>query len=356
MATIQNSHKMPSKTITLNGYKALLGQLQRHINQTQNSIAEIVTRQKVVMSWKIGKSVALHLLENTEAGYGDHLFEQLEIDTRISKSVLYKMLSFYQSYPKLPKDDKKLNWSHYRILSGVKTAQERNYLEDLTRENNWDADTLQAEVKQSKISQIRAKALAVDRVEPKKIYPKRGQLFCYNLKQLEGSDKIYLDCGFNVFREVEEALPAALLKQLKSGDQVVQSSKKNGEYSFAKTEDNSARKLNAYQARLERVVDGDTLHVAIDLGFKFVHREILRLRGINAPEMSTEAGKKSAVALKYILKDVKFLILKTTATDIYGRYVVDVFFAEGEEDSQKVAESGIYLNQLLLDKKLAVLF
>ena len=46
----------------------------------------------------------------------------------------------------------------------------------------------------------------------------------------------------------------------------------------------------------------------------------------------------------------KFLIIKTNKIDIYGRYIADVFFSENdEEDAQKVADEGIYLNQRLVD-------
>lgn len=39
------------------------------------------------------------------------------------------------------------------------------------------------------------------------------------------------------------------------------------------------------------VVDGDTMHVLIDLGMEISFRTTLRVYGINAPEMSTQAGK-----------------------------------------------------------------
>ena len=93
------------------------------------------------------------------------------------------------------------------------------------------------------------------------------------------------------------------------------------------------------------------MHVTLDLGFGIEHREILRLAKINAPEIATTAGKKSSDALKEILKDLPFLVLRTNKTDIYGRYVADVFFDQNkqEQDVKKVAKSGTYLGQMLLD-------
>ena len=98
------------------------------------------------------------------------------------------------------------------------------------------------------------------------------------------------------------------------------------------------------------MVDGDTIHVTLDLGFKIRHQEILRLAKINAAESATAAGKKATKVLQESLKDAPFLVIKTNKTDIYGRYVAEVFFGKkGEKDAQEVAKNGVYLNQLLLD-------
>ena len=40
-----------------------------------------------------------------------------------------------------------------------------------------------------------------------------------------------------------------------------------------------------YRAELDRVVDGDTLDVVIDLGFYIKIKERIRLEGIDAPEI-----------------------------------------------------------------------
>ena len=45
-----------------------------------------------------------------------------------------------------------------------------------------------------------------------------------------------------------------------------------------------------YNAHILRVVDGDTLHVLVDLGLDIQQRITLRLAGVNTPEMSTTDG------------------------------------------------------------------
>ncbi|OFW80935.1 MAG: hypothetical protein A2887_03985 [Alphaproteobacteria bacterium RIFCSPLOWO2_01_FULL_40_26] len=358
--------KISQTKVALNNYANLLSSIQKHIAQTQNNIIETVTRQKVVMAWQIGKIIEEHLSKNNKSGYGEELFKQLEHDIGITETVLYKMRSFYKTYPKLPKDSSSLNWSHYRILSGIKKSDERKYLEDLTKQNSWDVDTLQQEAKKSKNAEVlnekesgnkkTAATKTSKKITNKKLYPLRGQLFSYPLTTIAGSTKSFFDLGFNIFREVEESLPQAVKKENPIVDVTKNLSRsastgKNKSYS-AKKSNLHPRKLYAYKAYLERVVDGDTIRVILDLGFKTFHEEILRLKGIDAPEKSTDAGKKSARVLTNILKNIPFLILKTIKIDIYGRYVADVFFDEkkSEVDPQKVADDGVYLNQMLLDK------
>ncbi len=82
------------------------------------------------------------------------------------------------------------------------------------------------------------------------------------------------------------------------------------------------------------------------------------MRQIDAPEISTAAGKKSAQELQRILQDLPFLIVKTHAIDIYGRYLADVFLPNvaAKFSPQEVAEKGEYLSQTLLDLGLAEVF
>lgn len=74
--------------------------------------------------------------------------------------------------------------------------------------------------------------------------------------------------------------------------------------------------------------------------------------------MAPDAGKKSKKILEKILKYVPFLIVKSIKTDIYRRYVADIFLALNpkEPDPQKVVYSGLYLNQFLLNRDVVEIF
>jgi micrococcal nuclease len=84
-----------------------------------------------------------------------------------------------------------------------------------------------------------------------------------------------------------------------------------------------------YQATLERVVDGDTVDIVIDLGFSTFRKERIRLYGIDAPEINTEAGKLTkAFAEGWFRDNPKFFIETIVADgknvskrDKYGRYL-----------------------------------
>jgi endonuclease YncB( thermonuclease family) len=343
-ALINKFNLVAQMQISLKNYQKLLLQIQRTIKQTEQNIVTTVNHEKVVMSWEIGKIIDQHLLENSEKSYGKKLFLQLEKDTAVKQKVLYQMHSFYKTYPTLPKAKKDLSWSHYRNLIAVKNDEKRQYLEQLTIENNLGTDQLQRQI--SKANARKRNYASSKKVT--KISCQRGQLFTYKIVTLPNSAATFVDCGFSIFSEIKTSL---------KGDDSVVASTKKGEAFLLKKSAIKRQKLHTYKAFLDKVVDGDTLHVTLDLGFKIRHKEILRLAKINAPEAKTLEGKKSFEGLKEILKEVPFLIVKTNKTDIYGRFVADVFLGEkGEKNEQKIAEEGVYLNQHLLDLGLAEIF
>ena len=105
---------------------------------------------------------------------------------------------------------------------------------------------------------------------------------------------------------------------------------------------------------MDRVVDGDTLVVYIDCGFKtFVHKR-LRLHGINTPEMGMRGGVEARNFVIQRLKGVRKIAIKTYGSDRYDRYLADVMYRRGELDTDRILENGRFLNQELLDEGFAV--
>ena len=335
--------------ITTSDYKNLLLEIQKEVEQTQRDIIKTVTRRKVEMAWKVGGLVAKHLQKNPDSSYGKQLFKRLESDLKIAEKSLYQMHSFYKSYKKLPVDDARLNWSHYRVLAGVKEKDERKYFENLARESAWDANRLQLEVTKKKTKKLPLEKSTTAR-KAKKLKPLRGRIFAYKITKLSTKD-FFFDLGFEIFAKINDPLANSLRKE----KALVDVQKNSTRYVIKKSAAKSKQQLHTYAARLDRIVDGDTLHVILDLGFGMSHRENLRLKGINAPESDTADGKNSTKILQEILKQAPFLVVKTLQTDIYNRYVADVFLGEENKSAQEIASGGVYLNQLLVERGAAEL-
>ena len=111
-----------------------------------------------------------------------------------------------------------------------------------------------------------------------------------------------------------------------------------------------------YAASIDRVIDGDTLLVLVEAGFRIIMRDRLRLRGINCPEVGTPEGDRAKRFVTKLLPAGSTLVLKShkDKTDQHGRFVVDVFTNRGVEDAREIIKDGVYLNQELLDSGHAV--
>jgi micrococcal nuclease len=101
-----------------------------------------------------------------------------------------------------------------------------------------------------------------------------------------------------------------------------------------------------YRCILRRIIDGDTIVVDIDLGFKvFLQKEKVRLFGINTPESRTRnlAEKELGLAAKTRLKALlpkKFII--RTHTDSKGKFgrILGEPIVDGMNICDKLIEEG----------------
>ena len=105
---------------------------------------------------------------------------------------------------------------------------------------------------------------------------------------------------------------------------------------------------------MEKVLDGDTLWVNINIGFNIRIREKVRLYKIDIPEIDKIKGLQAKNYVNSQLKPCDFIIIKTHGRDKFDRCLVDIYYKKTESDPDVVAASGTYLNQRLLDKRHAV--
>tara|TARA_R100000700_G_scaffold27026_1_gene33850 strand:+ start:321 stop:725 length:405 start_codon:yes stop_codon:yes gene_type:complete len=98
---------------------------------------------------------------------------------------------------------------------------------------------------------------------------------------------------------------------------------------------------------VDRVVDGDTIDIIIDLGFDLTKKERVRLAGIDTPEKRTknpkekEMGYQASEFLEMHLMEASKLTVKTEKEGKFGRMLGWLY--KSEEDTMSI-------NQIMIDK------
>ncbi len=101
-----------------------------------------------------------------------------------------------------------------------------------------------------------------------------------------------------------------------------------------------------YKCTVDRVVDGDTIDVTLDLGFSVLHKTRVRLYGIDTPESRTRdkdekaRGKMSALFLKMAIDDATTLVIRTELRDSRGKFgrVLGTVVCDGENVNEAMIE------------------
>ena len=98
---------------------------------------------------------------------------------------------------------------------------------------------------------------------------------------------------------------------------------------------------------VDRVVDGDTIDISIDLGFDLTKKERVRLAGIDTPEKRTknqkekEMGYQATEFLKMHLMEATKLTVRTEKDGKFGRMLGWLY---------KTDEDTTSINQIMIDK------
>ena len=85
-----------------------------------------------------------------------------------------------------------------------------------------------------------------------------------------------------------------------------------------------------YKAEVYNVVDGDTVDVMVDLGFKMYTKQRIRLAGIDTPERGQKGFQEAKDALTNFVLN-KEVLVTTYKSSKYGYYLADIEF-----DNQKI--------------------
>jgi len=101
-----------------------------------------------------------------------------------------------------------------------------------------------------------------------------------------------------------------------------------------------------YACKVERVVDGDTIDVVLDLGFDILYKSRVRLYGIDTPESRTRnkdekaRGKMATAFLEDAINNGKQVVIQTKLKDSRGKF--------GRVLGDVVVD-GININQSMID-------
>jgi len=87
-----------------------------------------------------------------------------------------------------------------------------------------------------------------------------------------------------------------------------------------------------------KVVDGDTVDLEVDLGFGVVITHRFRLVNFDAPEIyrpKDEQEKLLGLRCKdylngYLLAHIRNLYVKSYKSDVYGRYLAEIFYKDSD--------------------------
>ena len=108
-----------------------------------------------------------------------------------------------------------------------------------------------------------------------------------------------------------------------------------------------------YSCKVDRVVDGDTVDVVLDLGFDILFKSRVRLYGIDTPESRTRdldekaRGKMAGAYLKEALDNGTKVVIETKLKDSRGKY--------GRVLGNVVVD-GVNINEAMIENSLAVAY
>lgn len=99
-----------------------------------------------------------------------------------------------------------------------------------------------------------------------------------------------------------------------------------------------------YTCTVMRVVDGDTLMLDIDVGFRMHYQSKCRLARVNAPEMLEFGGVQARLFVESELAKAAKLVVTSKRLDKYGRVLGEVRFTRAVEPDAWVNLSDLLLS------------
>lgn len=100
------------------------------------------------------------------------------------------------------------------------------------------------------------------------------------------------------------------------------------------------RVISGLPGVVESVHDGDTFRALLDLGFNVRLSTLIRIEGINAPELAEAAGLLSRDFVKGVLPPGCKVRVTSRRLDKYGRCQGVVYLADGSDLGSMILKAG----------------
>jgi micrococcal nuclease len=106
--------------------------------------------------------------------------------------------------------------------------------------------------------------------------------------------------------------------------------------------------------KVNRIVDGDTVELVVDLGYTITVTDRFRMDGYDAPETfrpRIKGEREAGLMVKSFLEDILYgnkdkLFVQTRKTGKYGRYIATVFIEGGVKTVNILVEEYMRANAL----------
>lgn len=275
------------------------------------------------------------------------MFADLAADSGLAKRTLHEWVQFYRCFP-IVRTSAQLTASHYILLCQVGDVQQRAALTVQAIKGDWSVADLRSHVRAANAAidiETGPSAPAERTGGPDLLVPRCGTPGLHRVVQKSFGPSV--DLGFRHYWP----LTPEQAKRWTQGDIV----RIAGDDTLRPAPEATKAQLFTYAARLVRVVDGDTVVVALEVSPGVFLEQKLRLRGLDCPELSTPAGRAAQRFVDGLAAQATTLVIHTTKPDKYDRYLADLFLAQESADrGPATGAEQAYLNNALLSSGHAV--
>jgi endonuclease YncB( thermonuclease family) len=324
---------MPNKKqLAKKEYEQLVADIELLCERFKKNVLELY--------WSIGKCIyQVDQKGNIHAAYGNGVMKKLaghftvKYGAGFSQQNLRRMLQLYLQFPKSPAPGI-FKWTSFVEILPIKDQEKRRQLLRRAQEEDLPCRVVRTLVRheraEGRMYTKTADTISQEKngVRIKRLRKPRGvQLFTYRRvpkeRFLPPRGYVAIDCGFSAYR----ILPR------KDAPRCVE------------------KPAYTYAATVTNVVDGDTLRITINAGYDVAIDTRVRVRGVNAAEISTPEGRTVKRKVQALLPCGSTIVVKTSGRDLYGRYRADVWFSDDGrcDEPELILRKGTYLNRYLLE-------